>query len=192
MHPQLTHKRPAVDVGYAAPTRPLDDFKLGRRPSFTFWGVGMRRFAMTSAPAVLAGLALLSGGTLASAATVPGFTIKGVTAGNVTAAEPGQVVTFVFTETNVGHTGRPVDLVFESVTHASIVSATCVLPGGTLINDDGLDCEPGFLHHGQSASSVVTARVRGHTGERATIRVCLTDESNGVVGPCQSVPVRVR
>ena len=65
-----------------------------------------------------------------------------------------------------------------------------MLPGGAQINPDGQDCEPGFLTHGQVASSVFNATITGQPGSVAA-RVCLSNEGTGVVGPCQTLTVQL-
>jgi hypothetical protein len=73
----------------------------------------------------------------------------------------------------------------------SLVTPPCVLPNGTAINSDGLTCEPGFLKPGQSASIVITTTVTGISGTAASARVCLNNQSTGVVGPCKTVSVKI-
>jgi hypothetical protein len=68
---------------------------------------------------------------------------------------------------------------------------TCVLPGGAAINPDSPFCEPGFVKPGQHASMVLTTTVTGASGAYAKARVCLSNESTGVIGPCTTKSVKI-
>ena len=153
----------------------------------------MRRIvlALAAGAALIVSFALATSGTSAAPApSAHGYSITGSVAGGVTSAEFDQPLTFVFTEKNTGSTAQSVDLVLESLTHASLASIGCVQPGGAEFNPDGNDCEPGFLNHGQSASAVFNATVTGSSGN-VTARVCLSNEGTGTVGPCQTLTVHL-
>jgi hypothetical protein len=156
----------------------------------------MRRFVLVVSMASVAGLAFAGATIVTSAApqlpgiTAHGFSLTGSTAGGVSSAQDGDPLTFVFSEVNVG-SGSPSseDLVLESLTNASIVSISCVLPSRFLIGPDGNNCEP-VLSHGQRASSVINAAITARPGS-VTARVCLINEATRVVGPCQSISVSI-
>lgn len=96
-------------------------------------------------------------------------------------------LTFVFKETNRGTVAVPEDLAISKVANAKLVgSLPCVLPGGVAINTDPITCEPGFVKPRQSASIVITTNVTGASGAYASVRVCLQNENNGVIGPCRT------
>jgi hypothetical protein len=151
----------------------------------------------------VAGLAVLisllaatvtSASATSSPATVSGptFVLRGTVAGGIKIIQTDQTLTFVFRETNQGPGSAPEDLVVTKVTHAKVVgNPPCVLPNGFAINSDGLTCEPGFLKPGQSASIVITTTVTGVSGMTASVRVCLDNQSTGVVGPCKTVSVKI-
>jgi hypothetical protein len=156
----------------------------------------MRRFVLVVSVASAAALAFAGATVVTSAApqlpgsTAHGFSLTGSTAGGVRSAQSGDPLTFVFSEVNVG-SGSPSseDLVLESLTNASIVSISCVLPSHFLISPDGNNCEPSLLSNGQKASSVINATITA--GSRSvTARVCLVS-ATGVVGPCQSMSVSI-
>lgn len=156
----------------------------------------MRRFVLVVSMASVAGLAFAGATVVTSAApqlpgiTAHGFSLTGSTAGGVRSAQSGDPLTFVFSEVNVGSGSPSEDLVLESLTNASIVSISCVLPSHFLINPDGNSCEPGLLSNGQKASSVINATITGRSGS-VTARVCLQNEATGVVGPCQNISVSI-
>lgn len=135
---------------------------------------------MTSAPATAARPAAAA------------FALHGTVAGKIRIVQPGQTLTFVFTETNLGQTSAPEDLAVTHMTHANLIGdPPCVLPNGSAINPDYPSCEPGFLAPGQSASFVISANVTGNPGQVASVRVCLDNESTGATGPCKTVPVKI-
>jgi hypothetical protein len=152
----------------------------------------MRRIilALGASAALIVSFVMANGAAAAPVITAHGFALNGSVAGGVRSAEIGQPLTFVFTEKNVGATSQTEDLVLESITNAGVNSVGCVLPGGTQINPDGQDCEPGFLSHGQVASSVINATVSGTSGTVAA-RLCLSNEGTGVVGPCMTLTVHL-
>lgn len=153
----------------------------------------MRRvvLALAAGAAIVLSFALVTSRTSAAPApSAHGYSITGNVAGGVKSAEFEQPLTFVFTEKNTGSTAQSVDLVLESLTHASLASIGCVQPDGAEYNPDGSDCEPGFLNHGQSASAVFNATVTGSSGN-VTARVCLSNEDTGTVGPCQTLVVHL-
>ncbi|HUZ38031.1 MAG TPA: hypothetical protein VMV17_17045 [Streptosporangiaceae bacterium] len=128
----------------------------------------------------------------AAPAARPVFTLEGMVSGGIKVIQPGQMLTFVFTETSMGPGSASEDLVIVSVKHASIASnPPCVLPGGVAINSDSSFCEPGFIAPGQSASMVITTDVTGGPGTVASVRVCLDDEGTGALGPCRTVPMKI-
>jgi len=127
-----------------------------------------------------------------AAAAAPTFVLRGTVAGGIKTVQPGQTLTFVFTETNKGPGSAPEDLVITKMTRARVVgNPPCVLPNGTAINSDTPSCEPGVMRPGQSASIVITTDVTGSSGLAASVRVCLDNQSTGVIGPCRTVSVRI-
>lgn len=153
---------------------------------------GIRRAPVRTA-VVAAGLAaatVMSGPALAAPArpSMPLFILRGMTAGMITTVQPGQTLTFVFTESNLGPGSAIEDLVVRHVARATVTgSSPCVLPDGTAIEPDGPSCEPGRLKPGQFASTVITTQVTGSSGQRAAVRVCLDNETTGVLGPCRTI-----
>jgi hypothetical protein len=100
--------------------------------------------------------------TASSARATPTFAVRGTVAGGIKIIQPGQTLTFVFTETNKGPGSATEDLVITKVTNAKVVgNPPCVLPNGTAINSDTPACEPGSVRAGQSASIVITTSVTG-------------------------------
>jgi hypothetical protein len=153
----------------------------------------MRRtiLALGAGAAIVVSFVMVNAATSAAPPiTAHGFALHGSVAGGVTTAETSQPLTFVFTEKNVGTTAKTEDLVLESLSNASVVSIGCVLAGGVQINPDGYYCEPGSVHPNQVASSVVNTMTGSSTGTVAA-RLCLSNEANGVVGPCQTVTVNI-
>ncbi len=153
----------------------------------------MRRIilALSASAAVILSFALATAASSAAPApSAHGFTLTGNVAGGVKSAEFGQPLTLVFSEKNTGTTSQSVDLVLESLSHATLASIGCVQPNGAEFNPDGNDCEPGFLNHGQTASSVFNATITGTSGNVAA-RVCLSNEGTGVVGPCETLTVHL-
>jgi hypothetical protein len=153
----------------------------------------MRRtvLALSASVAIVLSFAIASASSSAAPApSAHGFTLTGVVAGGVTSAEFGQPLTFVFSEKNTGTTSQTVDLVLESLSHATLASIGCVEPGGAEINPDGQDCEPGFLSHTQTASIVLNTTITGTSGNVAA-RLCLSNEGTGVVGPCETLTVHL-
>ncbi len=128
-----------------------------------------------------------------SAASEPAFVLTGSVAGGITTIQTSQTLTFVFTETKHSTAAANEDLDLTSVVNVSVAHAgmTCVLPGGTAINPDSPFCEPGFVKPGQQASMVLTTTVTGAPGTTARARVCLSNESTGVIGPCKTVSVKI-
>lgn len=130
--------------------------------------------------------------TTSSAAAGPTFVVKGTVAGGIKIIQTGQVLTFVFTETNKGPGSAPEDLMITKVTNAKVVgNPPCVLPNGTAINSDTPSCEPGLVKAGQSASIVITTRVTGGSGMAASVRLCLENENTAAIGPCKKVSVKI-
>jgi hypothetical protein len=122
----------------------------------------------------------------------PTFVLQGTIAGGIKTVQTDQTLTFVFTETNEGTMPAAEDLIITSVSHVNVVgNLPCVLPGGFAINSDGTSCEPGFVQHGQSVSMVITTHVAGEAGTVASVRVCLSNENVGVIGPCKTVSARI-
>src|SRR5947209_3703847 len=153
----------------------------------------MRRLIPILGFVVLAGL-LAAMMTSASAtaspagAAGPTFVLQGTAAGGIKIIQTGQTLTFVFTETNKGPGSAPEDLMITDVTNAEVVgNPPCVLPNGFAINSDTPSCEPGFVKTGQSASIVITTNVTGGSG---LVRLCLDNESTGVIAPCKTVSVK--
>ena len=106
------------------------------------------------------------------------FAVRGTVAGGIKIIQPGEALTFVFSETNKGPGSAPEDLVITKVTNAKVVgNPPCVLPNGTAINSDTPSCEPGLVKAGQSASIVITTRVTGGSGMAASVRLCLENEN---------------
>lgn len=138
-------------------------------------------------------LVVSSMATASSAPTVtaPAFALTGTAVGGVKTIQNGQTLTFAFTETNKGTRSAPEDLVVTQHRNVRVVAVTCVLPGGFAINPDGSSCEPGFLNPGRSASSVITTRVIGDSGQRASVTLCLTNENTGTKGPCKTISVPI-
>jgi hypothetical protein len=127
-----------------------------------------------------------------SVAAAPSFVLKGQAVGGVQLIQPGQALTFDFTETNRGVKVNGEDLVLEKLTNVTGTGVPlCVDADGTGINPDGSRCEPGTVGHGQSASFVITTKVTGKPRHVATARLCLQSEATGVVGPCLVIPVGI-
>ena len=159
------------------------------------YSVKTRRSVAILGAALVAGL-LIATETGASAAPSvaagPTFVLTGAAVGGVKTIQTGQTLTFVFKETNKGSASAPEDLVLQSVTNASVTGGPlCVLPNGFAINSDGFSCEPGQVSPGQSASSVITTNVTGGSGQSVSARLCLDNESTGLVGPCKKVTVKI-
>jgi hypothetical protein len=153
----------------------------------------MRRiiFSLSAIIAMVLPLVVTSlNSTAPSASAAHGVALSGSVVGRVASAESGQPVTFVFTEQNTGSSPQSIDLVVESLSHASVVSIGCVLANGNEINPDGSDCEPGSLSHGQTASIVLGTSVTSNSGPLTT-RVCVSNEGTGVSGPCKTLTVHV-
>jgi hypothetical protein len=124
--------------------------------------------------------------------TAPTFVLQGTIAGGIRTVQTDQMLTFVFTETNEGGMPAAEDLIITSVSHINVVgNPPCVLPDGFAINSDSTSCEPGFVQHGQSVSMVITTHVGGDAGTVASVRVCLSNENVGVIGPCKTVSARI-
>jgi hypothetical protein len=138
-------------------------------------------------------LATVTGASAApsGAAAGPTFALHGTAVGGIKVIQTGQTLTFLFRETNNGPGSAPEDLVLTKLTNASVTAMTCVLPNGVAINPDTPACEPGFLSPGQSASSVITTNVTGGSGGVVSARLCLDNESTGVIGPCKTVSVKI-
>ena len=118
--------------------------------------------------------------------------LKGTAAGGIKVIQTGRTLTFVFTETNKGPESAPEDLMITEVTNAEVIgNPPCVLPNGVAINSDTPSCEPGFVKPGQSASIVITTNVTGGSGMAASVRLCLDNESTGVIAPCKTVSVKI-
>jgi hypothetical protein len=126
-----------------------------------------------------------------SVAAAPAIVLHGSAVGGVKVIQPGQVLTFAFTETNNGSQANGDDLVLEKVTGAKVAGLLCVVAGGSAINPDGSRCEPGTLPQGRSASLVITTTVSGSSGTAASARLCVQNEATGKLGPCQTVPVKI-
>jgi len=153
----------------------------------------MRRLVPILGFAALAGLlaAAVTSASPASAAE-PTFVLKGAAVGGIKIIQTCQTLTFVFTETNKGPGSAPEDLMITEVTNAEVVgNPPCVLPNGFAINSDTPSCEPGFVKTGQSASIVITTNVTGGSGTDASVRLCLDNESTGVIAPCKTVSVKI-
>lgn len=119
------------------------------------------------------------------------FSLTGGAVGGVRVIQTGQTLTFAFTEKNTGSAPAPEDLVVTKTRHVKVTAVTCVLPGGFAINPDGFFCEPGELASGQSASTVITTRVTGLSGQRASVTLCLMNENTGVSAPCRTTSVPI-
>ncbi len=153
----------------------------------------MRRtiLALGAGAAIVVSFLMVSAATSAAPPiTAHGFALHGSVAGGVTSSQTSEPLTFVFTEKNVGTSAQIEDLVLESLSHASVVSIGCTLTSGFEINPDGNFCEPGTVKPGQVAASVINTMTGSSTGTVAA-RLCLSNESTGVVGPCQTVTVNI-
>jgi len=139
-------------------------------------------------PAGAAAVAVSAAGP-ATPATVS-FSLSASAAGLVKSDLNQDPLTFVFTEKNTGSTAASEDLVLESLTNGSIVSVVCVLPNGAMFNPDGVDCEPGQLHTGQTSSSIINADVTGSSGS-ISAKVCLLNEGTGKTGACKTVSIPI-
>ena len=159
------------------------------------YSIKTRRLIAILGSALVAGvlIATETGATAAPApAAGPAFALTGAAVGGVKTIQTGQTLTFVFKETNKGSVSAAEDLVLESVTNANVTGGPlCVLPNGFAINSDGFFCEPGQVSPGQSASSVITTNVTGASGASVSARLCLDNESTGLVGPCRKVTVKI-
>jgi hypothetical protein len=157
----------------------------------------MRRLVAILGFVVLASLlaaTVTSASATASPASAAGptFVLKGTAAGGIKVIQTGRTLTFVFTETNKGPESAPEDLMITEVTNVEVVgNPPCVLPNGVAINSDTPSCEPGFVKPGQSASIVITTNVTGGSGMAASVRLCLDNESTGVIAPCKTVSVKI-
>lgn len=132
------------------------------------------------------------------------ITLSGSVAGGIAAADFGQALTFVLTESDGIKEPTSEDIVLTDVTGAALTSTTCVLPNGNAIFPDvivgapraaaaqGLNglsfCEPGFLHRGDVASMVVGLTV--NSGSDISAKACLVNEANAEVGACHTIVVR--
>jgi hypothetical protein len=161
-----------------------------------FHGQMVRVIAIVGATAVAGALVApetsASAARSRSAASGHAFALGGSTAGGITTIQSSQTLTFVFTETNQSKAAANEDLELINVAHVTVSDAgmTCVLSGGLAINPDGHFCEPGFVKSEHHASMVLTT-IAGASGAIATARVCLSNESTGVRGPCKSVSVNI-
>ena len=161
-----------------------------------FHGQTARVLAIVGAAAVAGALVApvtsASAARSRSAATGHAFALAGSIAGGVATIQSGQTLTFVFTETNQSRPGAYEDLKLTSDANVTVSGAgiTCVQPGGFAINPDGPFCEPGLVKPGHHASMVITT-IAGASGAIATARVCLSNESTGVSGPCKTVSVKI-
>jgi hypothetical protein len=149
-------------------------------------------FGSAAVAGVLAATMTSASATTSQTAATTTFALRGATAGHIKTSQATQTLTFVFTEINQGTASAPEDLVTTKVTNTTVVgNSPCVLPGGTAISSDGNFCEPGFVQPGQSASVVITTNVTGASGTLASVKVCLMNESTGVVGPCRTVSAKI-
>ena len=148
--------------------------------------------AVAVAGALATTLTSASAATSRAGATTAAFALRGSIAGGINTVQPDQLLTFVFTEINQATVSVPEDLVITKVTNVRVVgSPPCVLPGGVAIGSDGNTCEPGFIKPGQHASMVITTQVTGVSGAAASVRVCLSNQSTGAVGPCRTVSAKI-
>jgi len=133
------------------------------------------------------------------------LTLSSSVAGGIQAAEFSDPVTFVFSERNWTHQTLAEDIVLTELAGADLTASICVLPSGNAIHPDVLvgaprtragaadiaiisSCEPGELTRGDAASFVLTTTV-GNGSADISARACLVNESDGSVGPCQTVSV---
>ena len=124
-----------------------------------------------------------------AAASGPAFAVTGSTAGGITTIQTTQTLTFVFTETNHSTADAHEDLDLTNVANVKVGGGgmTCVVPGGAATHPDSPFCEPGLVKPGQHASTVLTTTVTGASGTTARARVCVSNESTGVIGPCKTL-----
>jgi hypothetical protein len=149
-------------------------------------------FGSAAVASVLAATITSASATTSQTAGTTTFALRGAIAGHIKTVLTSQTLTFVFTETNQGTVAAPEDLVTTTVTNTQVVgNSPCVLPDGTAITSDGNHCQPGFVQPGQSASVVITTNVTGASGTIASVKVCLTNESTGVVGPCNTKSAKI-
>ncbi|GEM_PF-4260944 len=140
-------------------------------------------------PVTAAGVVTSSALHVAAAPTALSYSLTGSAVGGVKTASFQDPVTFLFTEKDTGTVSASEDLVLQSLTNGSVVSVSCV-SAGSIFNPDGNNCEPGFLHNGQSTSSVINTRVTGSSGTMS-ITVCVFNEGNGHTGPCKRISVTI-
>ena len=149
----------------------------------------VRRLALILGSVLVAGplVTVLTSAAQAPAqpvAAAPSFVLKGSAVGGVQLIQPGQVLTFDFTETNKGSKVNGEDLVLEKLTNVTGTGVPlCVDADGSGINPDGSRCEPGTIgarairlvrDHHQGDREVAPRRhgpvvpaERGHRGPRA-------------------------
>lgn len=158
----------------------------------------MQRLMRTLVVAGVVGLPLVAPttGTLAASASLPAapvsaISLTGSVVGGVTDAGAGDPVTFVFTARNTGTTPISRDLVLMRLSGATLVSQSCVVPGGFLFTEDGNWCEPGALAPDRKISVIVNAAVSGPVGTTGLARLCLANEATGRFGPCTTLRVAI-
>jgi len=146
-------------------------------------------FKLLAGAVIATSAAVSSAAAQSQAPATRSFSVHGSVAGGVK-TDTDNLLTFVFTEKNTGSVSGEEFLVLKSVTKASIVAYSCVLPNGHSINSDGDNCEPGFIKPGQVASSVLDLRVTATSGY-VSAETCLENGTNGHTGPCKTLSVQI-
>ena len=137
-------------------------------------------------------LTAAASGTAAPAATSAPVALTGNIAGNPRIVQPGDPVTFVFTETNQAATMVQWFIQPFHETGLKLGPAECVFPLHEGGGGDGWTCEP-FLRPGQTTSVVLTTQITGAPGSTASVQVCAYNGGGpgGTGQPCKTLSVKI-